>query len=865
MRQKLLIYKGKLNNEKIIFDLAEELGKYYYINIVEGNSGIRHKSNGIIIVFDIMSFFLQNCVSCFSNIFVWYDEKIKYLLNDMPVNEKILLENNINIINAIITTNEDLNIIKTIKYQNTMQLLKLFGYYDSTIKVKIMCNWESSEQIVKNYNKLCHANNMWNNIEITSDDYADYFCILNFPQNNDYYKPEKTIIIMMEEITNRKVFFPKEWINPEPHKFMYYYDKHNGIEWHLSKNWEQLMTEKINKTKILSSVTSSEYRLDGHIKRINFLKFLDSKIEFDLYGKSNKFNMKNYKGSLPYLQKDEGILPYKYTIACENNSTNGYFTEKIVDAILGECLCFYWGCPNLENFIDSRAFIRINLDNHEESMEIILNAINNDEWEKRINVIRREKNKILNEIQLLPTIEKIISESKINPDYNNNNLTEYFENKEKFLSFHGDLYMIDIINYLCKKTKYCIESGAYRAASSRYVAINNNNIKVYTCETNYKSYIKCVENTDGINNIKVFHDNSLNMLKNIKIELNLEESTLFHLDGHSHNDSNIIEELKFIFDNFKNYYIIIDDFKNEYHNEFSYIGHLKNYTYNSIKKNIPLGNNIYFPDYTEKTSTYHPLVGWILITNNNIDNHENLKLVQHNLPSNLEIKVVNLDRRVDRWNSFIKNTNNLQMKYNRFSAVDGKELKLTDEIKKIFTIPNNFIGKRWQFTHQWKTGVLGCAMSHIQLWRDLLLSNKDIYVILEDDVMLTDDFDNELHILFNTLKNDTDWDLLYLGINDDNYSDFYEDYFIYEKIMKFSNKLRLHGGGTYGYCINKKGAQKLINLVDSQGVHQPIDHFMIDQFDYMTVYKTVPHLVRAKVYTSENDDTDIQNVHTTLQ
>lgn len=415
MRQKLTIYKGKLDNT-MIQNLTCEFEKYYYIDIIDEKNKLEINSNDIIIVFDIVSFFLQYNIKSYTNIFVWYDENIKFYIGDIPFNVKILLENNINSITNIINYNCNSDIAKSINYQNVEQLLKLFSYDQETIKIKLLCNWENSSELIKNYKKLCHTDTRWNNIELTDDNFADYYCIINFPNHGDYYKPEKTILIMMEEETNRKTFFPTNWINPEHYKFMYYFDKHNGIEWHLNKSWKQLMNEKIIKTKLLSSVTSSEYRLDGHIKRIEFLKFIDDKLNYHLYGKSNNFNLKNYIGSLPYLHKDDGILPYKYTIACENNLRNGYFTEKIVDAILGECLCFYWGCPNLDEFIDSRAFIKIDVDNKEEALNIILNSIKQNEWENRINIIRNEKIKILNELQLMPTIEKIILDSRCQPD-----------------------------------------------------------------------------------------------------------------------------------------------------------------------------------------------------------------------------------------------------------------------------------------------------------------------------------------------------------------------------------------------------------------------------------------------------------------
>ena len=74
----------------------------------------------------------------------------------------------------------------------------------------------------------------------------------------------------------------------------------------------------------------------------------------------------------------------------------------------------------------------------------------------------------------------------------------------------------------------------------------------------------------------------------------------------------------------------------------------------------------------------------------------------------------------------------------------------------------------------------------------------------------------------------------------------------------FTGIPRWHGGGTYGYCIRKQGARRLLELARRLRIQQPVDHFMIDQFDGLTVYKTVPYLVHADEAWDAASDTDIQ-------
>lgn len=154
------------------------------------------------------------------------------------------------------------------------------------------------------------------------------------------------------------------------------------------------------------------YQMDKK-KRIDFLKYIDNELDYDLYGRENKFNLKCYKGPLPFMEKYKGLQDYKYTIAFENCQELGYYTEKITDAILMECLCFYWGCPNISQYIDTNAYIWLDIDNKEESLNKIKNTIQNNEWEKRINIIRKEKKRIMTKTQILPHIERIINNQDV--------------------------------------------------------------------------------------------------------------------------------------------------------------------------------------------------------------------------------------------------------------------------------------------------------------------------------------------------------------------------------------------------------------------------------------------------------------------
>ena len=119
-------------------------------------------------------------------------------------------------------------------------------------------------------------------------------------------------------------------------------------------------------------------------------KYIESKLDFkiDIYNENNCHQFKNYKGVVtPFIDKSKGLMPYKYYFMCENNFEPGFITEKLWEPILCETLVFYCGAPDVSKYIDPRAFVEIDLNNFEESLNIISTAIKEDWYSKRLPYI----------------------------------------------------------------------------------------------------------------------------------------------------------------------------------------------------------------------------------------------------------------------------------------------------------------------------------------------------------------------------------------------------------------------------------------------------------------------------------------------
>lgn len=221
--------------------------------------------------------------------------------------------------------------------------------------------------------------------------------------------------------------------------------------------------------------------------------------------------------------------------------------------------------------------------------------------------------------------------------------------------------------------------------------------------------------------------------------------------------------------------------------------------------------------------------------------------------------VINLDRRPDRYEDFVSNFQIHNLKYERFSAVDGEKLNPNCQLQHIFE--NN--------DYNMRKGMVGCAMSHIKLYIQLLKDEDvDTYCILEDDLTFVDNFTDKLNLCIRNLEA-TDWDLLYLGhhlwkdyIDENSYNKSLDP--IIKQYNRFES-LKMSMGGTGGYLINKKGAEKLLEFINKHGMTNGIDTVQQKSADDLNVYYCYPHLIYSECFMGEeNVDTDIQKDFSSL-
>ena len=219
------------------------------------------------------------------------------------------------------------------------------------------------------------------------------------------------------------------------------------------------------------------------------------------------------------------------------------------------------------------------------------------------------------------------------------------------------------------------------------------------------------------------------------------------------------------------------------------------------------------------------------------------------------VKVINLERRFDRKQKMQEQFNSYSLKPSWVKAVDGQKLDPSPGLRKLFD-GNDFGSRR---------GVIGCALSHYQLWQDLLVDPvHDYYVVLEDDVTLCEKFKEKLDDVLN--KKDNDKDILFLGYH--MFSNRREEVKHTYDVITESSSLHpfqkdLFIGGSFSYIIYKSGAQKCIDYIKTNGIKHGIDYVMKIIPD-INIHELHPFLAHSPWYENDPIDTDIQMNTTNL-
>jgi glycosyl transferase family 25 len=192
------------------------------------------------------------------------------------------------------------------------------------------------------------------------------------------------------------------------------------------------------------------------------------------------------------------------------------------------------------------------------------------------------------------------------------------------------------------------------------------------------------------------------------------------------------------------------------------------------------------------------------------------------------IYFINLERSKNRWKKLLNQLDELKIKnYNRFNGIDSRTYQLNSMEKHIFRKTDFDIS----------SGVTGCSLSHLYVWKTIIDKNIKECIICEDDVIFNKTFSKEWS---NISKIKTNYDLIFL------YNTKWKNRgnAIDNEIIPY-NKVKWYGCGAVSYYINNRAASILYNIALTKGIHRAIDWFIYEQLHIIKIgvvkYRLVNH------------------------
>ncbi|PKN16427.1 MAG: hypothetical protein CVU66_01040 [Deltaproteobacteria bacterium HGW-Deltaproteobacteria-23] len=283
-----------------------------------------------------------------------------------------------------------------------------------------------SVRIIKNYDckgyelsrQTARQKEFWSDVCFTEEPVADcdYLIVLNFSPNNEVINcPPENIWALIQEPDLPDIFpwvekgheqFARVYIPTERVTGQKYIQSQTCLPWFNNDKGHSLddliSCEPPNKIKDISIVTSNISVFSGHLKRLEFLHYLQKRKPFDidLFG----------RGINPIENKWDALAPYKYSIAIENTKSSHYWTEKLADCFLAFTLPIYYGAEKLEEYFPPESFVRIDIEDIEGSIETIKQVLRDDIWKERLTAIKVARELVLKKYQLFPFIADRIAQ-----------------------------------------------------------------------------------------------------------------------------------------------------------------------------------------------------------------------------------------------------------------------------------------------------------------------------------------------------------------------------------------------------------------------------------------------------------------------
>jgi GR25 family glycosyltransferase involved in LPS biosynthesis len=592
------------------------------------------------------------------------------------------------------------------------------------------------------------------------------------------------------------------------------------------------------------------------------------------------------------LKKHEFLKGYKFCLCYENESSDGYVTEKLLHAKAAGCVPIYWGASDVGKDFDPNGFLHI-----KDPSELLVKVKEVDEddekWRQIMSVPALTKGKVVEVRDLFKKMAQTIVENsetilvtaatlKFLPY-----LKKWIENVEIHRQTLKDLRAIVFVGS-------DISDGELNSLKRDFIHIERFPVE---CPVDFPDfwnpqhfawklwalkrishdvslrgstvfYMDCASviirwPSDWINQVKTHKISFLDDTRNINRHwCHKEFCEALNVSEEELNSSQIAACLimfkagdKFVMDFFSEALklgsirkIIAGEKWSGFAPDGKPFGHRHDQSILSILGNRNDIHRIPIDQIYNHTSARATFFGGQYVYVHRGDYKEHVPLVE----GIDDAYVVNLDRRSDRLKSFVEHHPYFKGKVRRHKAVDGRALSLTPNLVNLLD-PNDFF---------WKKAVAGCMLSHLKLWTMLFYDTKEIgsYLIMEDDARLQSDWQQAWSKI--QAKIPEDWECVYLGgvlpPNKEGFKQVLEDIGIPGLCRIAPNTFfgqsvpsRQFHFCTYAYVLSKRGAKKLLETIEQhRGIWTSADHVLFNSLDKEHVFVLNPLVAGA----SQDDD-----------
>lgn len=150
-----------------------------------------------------------------------------------------------------------------------------------------------------------------------------------------------------------------------------------------------------SKSKNLSIIASNKTFAPGHKLRHQIIQKYPENLS--LYG----------RGYRPIENKITALKDYRFSLIIENESSNNWFTEKLIDCLVTGTVPVFWGCPNIHEFFDTRGFILFNNINQIPNIKA---DCNKTVYENLLPFIKKNYHSALKYVNIFNRIKKTIED-----------------------------------------------------------------------------------------------------------------------------------------------------------------------------------------------------------------------------------------------------------------------------------------------------------------------------------------------------------------------------------------------------------------------------------------------------------------------